>query len=93
MDNYILYGDLFLLYRKLLTEKEEERFCDYYLNDLSFSEMSVKYKVSKAYLQKEVKRVEKKLNSYEEKLHLKKYQDYLEMNNQDVLKKLRSIDV
>lgn len=61
---------LYDYYSKLLTEKQQEYFEDYYFNNLSLSEISENNDVSRNAVHKQIKEVEEKLNYYEEKLNL-----------------------
>lgn len=60
---YDYYGELF-------TEKQKEYFNDYYLNNLSLSEISDNLNVSRNAVHKQLKAIEEKLYYYEDKLHL-----------------------
>lgn len=62
---YDIYGDL-------LTEKQREYFEDYYFNNLTLSEMSENYEVSRNAIHKQLKETETKLNKYENTLSILK---------------------
>ncbi len=70
MENFIYYNDLFDIYGELLTEKEKDNFRDYYQEDLSLSEIADEKKVSRSAIQKTIKNVIDKLNTYESLLHI-----------------------
>ncbi len=61
---------LFDYYKELFSEKQKLYFIDYYFNNLSLSEMSENFKVSRNAIHKQLKVVEKKLYEYEKKLKL-----------------------
>ena len=62
--------DLYDCYSVLLTKKQQNYFEDYYFNDLSLKEISDNENISRNAVFKQIKTIEKKLNDYEEKLHL-----------------------
>ena len=70
MDNRVYLIDLYDYYMELLTEKQKEYFEDYYFNNLSLSEISSNYDISRNAIHKQIKDVIDKLNYYESKLHL-----------------------
>ena len=70
MEEYIYYNDLYDCYHKLLTEKQCIYFEEYYFNNLSLSEISENYKVSRNAAYKQIQNTIKKLIEYEEKLKL-----------------------
>lgn len=75
MENYIYYNSLYDFYSPLLTKLQKEYFELYYINNLSFNEISEIKLVSKAAVSQQLSTIEKKLNEYESLLHLKKKQD------------------
>ena len=60
---YDLYGELF-------TDKQKAYFEEYYFNNLSLSEMSELYDVSRSAISKSLKEIENKLNNFEDKLKI-----------------------
>ena len=70
MDKTIYLTVLYDYYGELLTEKQKKYFEDYYLENLSLSEISENEKISRNAVHKQIKETEKKLELYEEKLHL-----------------------
>ena len=71
MKDFLYYNELYDFYGELLTDKQKEYFEDYYFNNLSFSEMSENYDVSRNAIFKQIHIVTDKLEEYEKKLKLK----------------------
>ena len=70
MEKYIYLNELYDLYGKLLTEKQQKYFEDYYFSNLSYGEISLKYHVSRNAIYHQLQLIEKKLSFFEEKLKL-----------------------
>lgn len=70
MDKEIYFGILFDYYGELLTDKQKQYFEDYYFQNLSLSEISENENISRNAVHTQIKYAEKKLEFYEEKLHL-----------------------
>lgn len=70
MESRFYLINLYDIYGDLLTEKQKEYFEDYYFNNLTLSEMSENYEVSRNAIHKQLKEVEEKLNKYEETLKI-----------------------
>ena len=68
MDKNVKISILSELYGKLLTEKQEQFINDYYNNDLSLSEIAENNNITRQAVRDILKKVEKKLFEYEEKL-------------------------
>ena len=62
--------NLYDIYGELLTDKQQTYFEEYYFNNLSLSEMSDLYEVSRSAVSKSLKEIEAKLNNYEDKLKI-----------------------
>ena len=77
MEEYIYYNNLYDCYYKLLTEKQRNYFENYYFENLSLSEISENYNVSRNAVYKQIQITIKKLVEYEEKLSL--YKNKLEI--------------
>lgn len=60
--------NIYLIYKDLLTKKQQEYFKYYYFEDLSLSEISENMLVSKAFVGKTLKQIENKLNDLESTL-------------------------
>ena len=77
---------LYDLYGSLLTDKQQTYFEEYYFNNLSLSEISEIYNVSRNAISKSLKEVEEKLNNYEDKLKI-----YIKLNKVNKLIKDESL--
>ena len=47
MEEIVYYSELYDLYKKLLTDKQQEYFEEYYFNNLSLSEISNDFDISR----------------------------------------------
>lgn len=70
MDRQLYLSELYDLYGELLTEKQRKNFEEYYFDDLSLSELSENYEVSRNAIHKSIKESIDKLEFYEKKLHI-----------------------
>ena len=70
MDKQIYITNLYDIYYKLLTEKQQKYFEDYYFENLSLKEISENYNVSRNAIYNVIKEVEEKLNYYENNLKI-----------------------
>lgn len=90
MEDLIYYNNLFDIYGELLTKKEQTTFQDYYQEDLSLAEIADNNNVSRSAVQKTIKTVLDKLNSYETKLHIyatkSKLSEITNLNDMDKIK-------
>ena len=86
MEEYVYYNNLYDYYYKLLTDKQRLYFEEYYFNNLSLSEISEIYNVSRNAISKSLKEVEEKLNNYEDKLKI-----YIKLNKVNKLIKDESL--
>ena len=83
--------ELYDIYKNLLTDKQKNYFEDYFYMDLSLSEIASNNEVSRNAVFDQIKRVEKALYDYEEKLHLKeKFQKLESFEVKDDIKELIS---
>ncbi len=84
---------LYDIYNQLLTDKQRLYFEEYYYNDLSLSEISENYEISRNAVFDQLNKVEKLLYSYEEKLHLNEKYDKLfkVTKDKDILNKIENI--
>ena len=76
--------ELYDLYQRLLTEKQQMYFESYYFLDLSLSEIAENYNISRNGVYDQIKRVEQSLYDYEEKLNL--YKKYSKISSLDLNK-------
>lgn len=70
MENQVLLCILYDYYGELLTDKQKKYFVDYYFENLSLSEMSENYDISRNAIHKNLKETEEKLLYYEKVLKL-----------------------
>lgn len=70
MEKNILLSNLYDIYSELLTEKQKKYFEDYYFENLTLSEMSENYNVTRNAIHNLLKDTEEKLINYEDKLKL-----------------------
>ena len=86
MDKNVKISILCDLYGKLLTEKQLEFLNDYYNNDLSLSEIAENSNITRQAVRDIIKKGEKKLFEYEEKLLFMKRM----LKQEEVLEKVLS---
>ena len=95
MESRFYLINLYDIYGDLLTEKQKEYFEDYYFNNLTLSEMSENYEVSRNAIHKQLKEVEEKLNKYEETLKIdqknKRIKEICNDLNDDIKEKILDI--
>ena len=72
MEENIYITQLFDYYGSLLTDKQREYFINYYIENLSLSEIAENFDVSRNAVFKQIKEAENKLKFYEENLNLLK---------------------
>ena len=70
MDKVLYYNNLFSIYQKLLTLKEQNIFSLYYEENFSLSEIAENLGISRSAVGNTVKTVEKKLQNYENLLQV-----------------------
>ena len=80
------------LYGKLLTDKQFELLNDYYNNDLSLSEIAENNQITRQAVRDIIKKGEKKLFEYEEKLLFMKRMSNQEKTIEHVLSELTKIE-
>ncbi len=71
MENIIYYTELYDLYGELLTKKQRTYFEDYYFSNLTLSEMSENYGISRNAVHKGIKEACEKIEYYDSILKLK----------------------
>ncbi len=70
--NKIYLNEIYVYYKELFTDKQQMYFEDYYMNDLSLSEIAENYGISRNAVHNQLKIVEEKILYYEEVLGLKR---------------------
>ena len=78
---------MFDQYSGLLTEKQQNVFDLYYLNDLSLGEIAEEQQISRTAVYDLIKRTDHLLNKYESQLHLAER----EMERREILEELRDL--
>ncbi len=78
MEEMIYYSELYDLYGELLTEKQRAYFEDYYFSNLSLSEISENYEISRNGVHKQLKEACEKLDYYNSILQLKEKKEKIE---------------
>ena len=91
MEKKVKLSILCELYGKLLTKKQYEFLNDYYNNDLSLSEIAENNNITRQAVRDNIKKGEKKLFEYEEKLLFMKRMFNQEKTVQKVLSELAKI--
>ena len=85
MENIVERSLLFDIYGPLLTEHQRSVYSDIVDNDYSLSEISEEFGISRQGVHDTIKRIDKILNDYEEKLHFA--ESYLK--NMDTIAKIK----
>ena len=92
MEKYVYLNELYDLYGKLLTDKQQKYFESYYFNNLSYGEIASKYNVSRNAIYHQLKLIEEKLCFFEEKLKLygkkQKINDIIDLINDNKAKRI-----
>lgn len=88
MIEHVRLSILLGIYGLLLTERQLEILDDYYNNDMSLSEIAEKFNISRQAVLDNVKKGEKKLEEYEEKLHILKDQETRKNKIDKIIKNL-----
>lgn len=91
MDKNVKISILCDLYGKLLTEKQFEFLDDYYNNDLSLSEIAENNNITRQAVRDNIKKGEKKLFEYEDKLLFMKKIENQEKLIEQALEKLTEV--
>lgn len=92
MERKVEISMLCQLYGKLLTEKQFEFLNDYYNNDLSLSEIAENNDITRQAVRDIIKKGEKKLFEYEEKLSFMKKTVNQEKQIQKVLSEITKLE-
>ena len=96
MKDFIYYNELYDIYKDLLTEKQRLYFEDYYFSNLSLSEMSENYDISRNAISKQLNTIRKYLDDYENKLALKSKKDSIlklipDIKDKEIIDKIKNI--
>ena len=91
MEEKVILSMLIQTYGKLLTEKQSQIMDDYYNNDLSLSEIAQNHNITRQAVRDIIKKGEKKLFEYEEKLLFMKRTLNTEKKIEKVLSELTKI--
>ena len=91
MEEKVILSMLIQTYGKLLTEKQYQIMDDYYNNDLSLSEIAQNHNITRQAVRDIIKKGEKKLFEYEEKLLFMKRTLNTEKKIERVLSELTKI--
>ena len=91
MEKKLEISVLWEIYGKLLTEKQYEFIDDYYNNDLSLSEIAENNDITRQAVRDIIKKGEKKLFDYEEKLKMMKRMLNQEKKIEKILSELTKI--
>jgi len=92
MDNKIQVGILIEIYGKLLTEKQVDILDNYYNMDLSLSEIAENNGITRQAVRDIIKKGEKKLFEFEEKLQIMKKMLKQEKQISNILSELTQIE-
>ena len=91
VENRDYLNNLFDIYSSLLTKVERLTFINYYMEDLSLSEIALNRGISKSSVGKTLNEAQNKLREYEDKLKIYKIKeelkDILEINDINIIKK------
>lgn len=95
MDYRLYLISLYDIYGELLTAKQQEYFEDYYFNNLTLSEISENYKVTRTAVHNQLKETEDKLKHYESVLQIKnrndKIKSYIENIDEEIKRKITDL--
>ncbi|HIT37954.1 MAG TPA: hypothetical protein IAB59_05715 [Candidatus Onthousia faecipullorum] len=96
MEELVYYTILYDIYGSLLTEKQKDYFEEYYFKNLSLSELANKYNISRNAIHKQIKETIKRLENYEDNLHLAKKNEMLEniitnISDEELKRKLQEV--
>lgn len=91
VENSIKISVLLEIYGKLLTDKQYNLLNDYYNNDLSLAEIAENEQITRQAVRDNLKKGEKKLFYYEEKLEIMKKNDEQEEQIASILSEINLI--
>ena len=91
MNEFVLYNNLFDIYNKVLTDKQQEIFKLYYCENLSMQEIADTFKVSKSFVGKVIKECINKLQEYEDMFRIYSLKNELmHLTKENDIKKLKA---
>ena len=93
MEDIVYYSELYDLYKNLLTDKQKEYFEEYYFNNLSLSEISSDFDISRNAVSKQLAVIREKLDEYELKLKLYEKKNQIINSLEDEKLKDKIIDI
>lgn len=70
MEKFVYYGELYNIYKDLLTKNSQDIFSLYYEENLTLQEIADNLNVSKSYVGNVIKKSEKKLDDLEHSLQI-----------------------
>ena len=95
MDHRLYLISLYDIYGELLTNKQQEYFEDYYFNNLTLSEISENYNVTRTAIHNQLKESEEKLEHFESVLKIKQknelIKEYIENIDEEIKKKINDL--
>ena len=91
VENSIKISVLLEIYGKLLTEKQYDLLNDYYNNDLSLAEIAENEEITRQAVRDNLKKGERKLFYYEEKLGIMKKNKMQEEQIADILSEINTL--
>lgn len=91
IENSVKLSILLEIYGKLLTKKQYDMLNDYYNNDLSLAEIAENEKITRQAVRDNLKKGEKKLFEYEEKLQIMKKNKMQEEQIANILSEISNL--
>jgi len=92
MDHRLYLTSLYDIYGELLTKKQQDYFEDYYFNNLTLSEISENYEITRTAVHNQLKEAEEKLEYYESILKIKEknvlIKEYIKEIDDDIKNKI-----
>ena len=92
IEKTIRYTKLFNLYGVLLSDAQQAILSDYFFADLSISEISLDKGISRAAVEDALSKGIKKLDAFEEALHLLDKNEKIRAKSEQLLEKLTNLD-
>lgn len=89
MDHRLYLISLYDIYGELLTKKQQEYFEDYYFNNLTLSEISENYNVTRTAIHNQLKESEDKLEHYESILKLREKKELIQKYIENIDEKIK----